>query len=618
MRWLPAVILTLLLLVVIGLTLHSGVEPEADFTYAIGDSIKTLDPARMAWNEDIRIAHGLWEGLTSYDPCTLVPIPAAAQSWQISDDGCIYTFTLRPEASWSDGSALRAQDFIYGWRRAIEPGTAEDYAFLISDYITGMAEYRQWRNDAVRTLIALRDMSQGKTIDSDEHAFLREQGLCDGPLTPDEARQVADRFRAAHREQVDQRFSQTGVQALDDTHLQVTLVRPTGYFLELTAFSTFSPIHESIELLRLTDDPAARDLTLWLYDSQWVKPDYHVNGYPGLVTNGPFRLADWQFKRYMLFEQNPHYWDRTQVRSRHIKARIMPEAQTAFLAYERGELDWLSDLNRVDFAPELWQQGHAGQRDDIHHCLAYGTYYYMFNCLDHLPDGQTNPLADARVRLALNLAVDKQAIVEQVRRVGNPPAVQLVPPGSIAGYESPQGLGFDPERARRLLSEAGYDRATMPVLEILYNSGYGHDIPAQAVAEMWRQQLGIQVILKGKELKSFDDDRQRQNFSVCRSSWYGDYGDPTTFLDLFATDNGNNHGKFSHSPYDALLAQAADTLDPERRMALLAEAEAVIIQEQLPFLPLYHYVNLMAFRPNTVGLYPNARNLYLFKYLGKK
>ena len=218
--------------------------------------------------------------------------------------------------------------------------------------------------------------------------------------------------------------------------------------------------------------------------------------------------------------------------------------------------------------------------------------------------------------MAFNLAVDKQAIVDQVRKQGNPPAWNFIPPGSINRYSGPEGPGYDPARARTLLAEGGYaGGAGLPTIEILYNTGHGHEFVAQAVAEMWQNELGVSVTLRGKEVKSFADDKQNQRFMVCRAGWFGDYGDPTTFLDMLVTDNGNNDSAFSDARYDELMARAAETRDFDERMGLLAAAETILVDEQVPILPIFHYVNLQAFRTEVKGLYPNARNMHPFKHL---
>ena len=611
---LVAIILVLVLVVLaVVLSLSTQPLPQADFAYVLPGSIETLDPARMSWHNEIQMALSLWEGLATYDPQTIEPVSAVARiPPRIDPAGLVYTFELRSDARWSNGDPVTADDFVYAWRRAIEPGTAKDYAFLINENIAGAQRYSDWRNRAVRILGLLRDLDRNGGLAPADRRFIGSLHL-PGADWADKA----GRFRTAHLAALDRQFAGVGIQAIDARHLQVTLVRPTAYFLDLVAFSTFLPIHAaSIEKLRITDDPAVTDLALWCHDPQWVKPDYHRNGYPGLVTNGPYRLADWQFKRYMLFDKNPHYWDNTHVPSERIMARIITEPSTAFLAYERGDIDWYTDVPVLNFASALVEQARTGARDDIHIYPAFGTYFYNFNCRDRLDDGSVNPFADPLVRMAFNLAVDKRAITDQVRKIGNTVARNFIPPGSIAGYSCPPGPDYDLSRARELLARAGFaDSRSLPTIDILYNTGGGHESVAQAIAEMWRNGLGVKISLSGKEKKTFADDKKNHRFMVCRASWFGDYGDPTTFLDMMVTDNGNNDSAFSCPRYDELIRSATAATSPAERMRILARAEHLLMHEQLPILPLYYYVHIRARRSNVSGLYPNARGLHLFKYI---
>src|SRR3972149_2224854 len=130
-------------------------EPRADFTYVNPSGIHTLDPARMSWTQDFRVALNVWEGLTTWDPKTLAPIEGAAVfPPDISPDQLVYTFTIHENARWSNGDSVTARDFVRGWRRGMEPGTATDYTFLFTDHIAGAAEYVPWRHETVAVLTA--------------------------------------------------------------------------------------------------------------------------------------------------------------------------------------------------------------------------------------------------------------------------------------------------------------------------------------------------------------------------------------------------------------------------------------------------------------------------------
>lgn len=558
-------------------------EPPAEFRFINRDSITTLDPAAMRWMQDIRLALNIWEGLCSYDPKTTEAIPGCALPPEISADGRTYVFRIRPEARWSNGDPLTAHDFVYAWRRAMEPGTAADYAFFF-DHIDGVKDYVAWR------------MAETSRI---------------GGIAERDARRAA---RDMHLREADRRFAaDVGIAAENDRTLRVRLARPLPYFLDLCAFSTFLPVHaKSVETYKVVSDEG-----LIYYNEQWPKPG-------NTFYNGPFLPTEWRFKWRMRLVKNPHYWDREHVRLNTIEVIDADDRNTAWLLYSGGQVDWLSEID-TDYVPRLIEMSgspfenatnrRGTLRHDVHAFPSFGTYYYDFNCLPTLPDGRTNPFADPRVRKAFAMAVDKRKLIERVVREGNPVAESLVPPGSIAGYPAVSGLPYDPARARQLLAEAGYPGgAGLPEIVVLFNTGFRHGDIAQAVLRMWQDVLGVSGRVLGKEVKTFDQDRRNTSFMIARASWYGDYGDPTTFLDMYVTGNGNNDTKYSDPAYDRMLADAATESVPARRLARLADAERYLVNEGLPILPLYHYVNKFAFRPERVkNLHLSPRMMTMLK-----
>jgi oligopeptide transport system substrate-binding protein len=255
----------------------------------------------------------------------------------------------------------------------------------------------------------------------------------------------------------------------------------------------------------------------------------------------------------------------------------------------------------------------AGERDDVFTSSAAGTYFYKFNCRETLPGGRKNPLHDARVRRALSMAIDRKAIVENVTRVHQPIAKTFIPPGSIGNYTPPAdaGVEFNADAAQKLLAEAGYPNGEgLEGLELLYNTGGGHERTAQEVVSGWKKYLNLNVSLKGKEVKVMQDDMDKGTFTIVRAGWYGDYRDPTTFLQYFVTGDGHNDGKYHNAEYDKLFAAAATETDAAKRLELLRRAEEIMIGEQ-PLAPIYHYMNLELWRPDQIsGLKVNPWNVW--------
>jgi oligopeptide transport system substrate-binding protein len=169
--------------------------------------------------------------------------------------------------------------------------------------------------------------------------------------------------------------------------------------------------------------------------------------------------------------------------------------------------------------------------------------------------------------------------------------------------------------ARRLLAEAGFPGGRgLPAIDLLYNSSENHRAVAEALQEMWRRELGVEVRLTNQELKVVHAARRAGDFQLLRSDWVGDYLDPATFLDIFRSDSGNNYTGWSNPEYDAALFAAARTADPIARFALFQKAEALLL-EAVPIIPLYHYTHVFLLQPAVKGWHPNLLDHHPYKHV---
>ncbi len=582
--------------------------PPADFNFINGTGVTTIDPQRMSWMPDMRLCRALFEPLVRNDVFTpgFDIIPGVAESWEVSDDGLTYTFHLRDDARWSNGEPVTAPQFVYSWRRALLPDTAADYTALFQ-LIAGSQEFFDWRSAALDAYVEqpVKNRAAAEQLWQDTLAKFDEMVALDAP---------------------------------DDRTLVVSLYEPTPFFLDLAAFATFSPVYPPLVSQYETVDAETGVLRL---ETGWTKP-------PLIVSNGAFQLERWRFKRDMYLTKNPHYWDADAIAIDSIYAPVVSDPNAQVLAFETGSVDWVTDL-AVSYRADMYAQKLAFYREhqaeydrlkasgmdhmeidrhlpsdprkNIHAGPAFATYWYNFNCLEKLPDGRVNPFHDPQVRRAFAMAVNKETIVKDIKRTGEPVASTMIPPGSIGGYVSPRGLPFDPERARAELAAAGYpDPSQFPTVELLFNKDSGHDLIAQSLARDWQENLGVKTRLAQKELKVYKDDLKKANYMTSRAGWYGDYGDPTTFLEVNRTGDGNNDRKYSNPVFDDLLDQAKLELDPAKRMAILSEAERILVEEDLPLIPIYHYVQMYLFDADKVsGVTPHPRtnqNLFLIDILG--
>lgn len=573
--------------------LSDAPQPRADFTFINRGDVTTLDLQKMSWMQDLRVARTLFEGLVRHDIFTpgYDALPGVAERWEISPDSRIYTFHLRDNARWSNGEPVTADQFVYSWRRALLPDTASDYTGLFQK-IKGAREFYQWRQDAL-------------------DAFK--------PAPGDDARPLHQTAAWRLWQETLAKFDQlVALKAPDSRTLTFELELPTPYFLDLCSFAVFYPVYPPLVSRFELPSPATGRLDIQF---GWTKP-------PLLVSNGPFELKVWRFRRDMRLEKNPHYWDKDRIAIDSIAIPSIEDPNAAVLAFRSGSVDWVSDVSvpyRADILAQklAFHAEHADARsamlaqgldpveidrrlppdprNHIHPFPAFGTYFYNFNCQPRLQDGRENPFADPRVRRAFAMAIDKQRIVTTLRRVGERVATTLIPPDSIPGYRSPAGLPYDPAAARRLLAEAGYPGGKgFITVELLFNKDAGHDLAAQAIAKDWEANLNVDVELVTREIGVFKDDLRKQNFMTSRAGWFGDYGDPTTFLDLNRKDDGNNDRKYNSPVFEDLMARADREPDADARLRLLEQAERLIVEQDLPLIPLYHYVQMYLYDPHKV------------------
>lgn len=595
--------------------------PRADLTFINSSEVNTLDPQRMSWMHDLRTARLLYEGLVKNNVLSddFEITPGVAESWELSEDAKTYTFHFRDNAKWTNGSPVTAHDFVYSWRRAMLPDLVSDYVAMFMN-IQGAQAFYDWRQ---AQLDGFSDRAFANDTEKREAAYA-----------------LWDETRA--------RFDETvGLHAIDDRTLVVTLERPVPYFLELCAFTVFAPVYEPLVAQYERPDPATGRLVR--------RPGWTKGGV--LISNGPFELTRWRFKRDMRMEQNPHYWDRDSIAIRSVSIPSISDPNAGVLAYQTGSIDWISDVTssyRGDMVAqklafldehkeqvaELKAQGYdqfsitrqlpQDPRAHTHAVSSFGTYFYNFNCKQRLPDGRDNPFADARVRRAFAMCIDKPSIANQIRRLGEPSAHTLIPPGSIGGYTSPKGLpnigdaANEAEKqaiiaqAKALLEEADFPQDF--VVELAFNKDAGHDLIAQAVAKSWQKSLGVQTKLSQKEIKIFREDLKNKQYMTARAGWFGDYGDPTTFLDINHSKDGNNDRAYDNPKFDKLLEDAGDELDPVKRMAMLSEAERILVEEDVPLVPIFHYATIYMFDAHKLtGLSTHPRtkqNAFLIDMLG--
>lgn len=579
------VVTSVMTVAVLVLVISLAYEPStATCRIANESECSSLDPHLIRWVHENRAVRALYEGLTAADPVTTRPGPGVAERWDISPDGRTYTFHFRADARWSNGDAVTAEDFHWSWERALNPRIGAQYSEQ-AFYIKNARAYYE----------SIRDHDEDPTQPVLEYA-------------------------------------QVGVRVVDPRTLVVELENPCAYFLEITALSILWPVHRpTYERLGAYHWPvSATSSPGQPYDAgrDSFTTRHLVSRAENIVCNGAYVVESWQFKRHLRLRKNPYYWNRDQVAIHQIELLPIDDAATSFMVYETGGADWTSSPT-LRLKRALYEQWQAGNRPDFYQAPSYATYYYILNCTKP-------PFDDVRVRRAFCMAVDKAQLCRDVTGIGEVPARVFVPPhgreasaktdaeGRIHYYDQPQGLPHDVEAARRELVAAGWSRVdgrferngeAFPVIEILYNTLESHNLIAQAIGKMWEEAFGTTISLRNVETTVYDELRSKGDYMVARYGWFGDFLDPDTFLSMYRSDSGFNDTGWKNARYDDLLNRAANEPDPGKRFSLLTEAETLLVEKELPIIPLYHYVGVSLHRPYLKGVTPNIRDWLFLKAL---
>ncbi len=381
-------------------------------------------------------------------------------------------------------------------------------------------------------------------------------------------------------------FDDVGVKALDDETLQITLENPTPYFLQLLDHHSMFPVHvDTISKFSAIDER----------DSTWTRPE-------NFVGNGSFVINEWTPGKVFSVTKNAHYWDAETVKLKEI--RFYPIEQ--LLAEER--MFKAGQLHKTEWMPIAKIEKYKSSGAPEYVTFPYlGTYFYMFNVTKP-------PFNDARVRKALAYAIDRESIAKNVTKGQQTPAYTLTPP-DVLGYTAKAKMTYDRDKARKLLADAGYPNgAGMPPLELIFNTSEDHLKIAQAVQQMWKKNLNINVTLQNQEWKVFLNNQKLLNYQIARMAWIGDYVDPNTFLEIFITNGGNNRTGWSNKKYDQLIRAASSSKNREERYELFQQAEAILVDE-VPFIPIYNYSTNNLLSTDVKGYYMNIMDYHPYKYI---
>jgi len=576
---------------------------------------RSLDSQLVSGVPESKVLTSLFQGLVGDHPTNDdIMAPGAAVRWEHNEELTEWTFHLQPEAKWSDGVPVTAEDFIFSYHRMLNPVLAAAYAPMLHSIINAEAYNRDQR---VYILCGLdeefpvswevlgkvnfggdENVRAGKLIEKDfddlEHAqkrlVLASKGLDQmnaGHLDALEADPtlfewpdgIAEDVRAMVirrlREYIEAgepdlfEKAQVGIRAEGPHTLVISLREPVPFLPSMTRHTSWFPVprHVVLRFGKMTDR-----------FTEWSKIG-------NIVGNGPFRLHEWRYNHYIEVRRNPHYWDAASVGLNGIRYFPIENSYTETRSFLAGQLHTTYSL-----PPDLLERVRDRHPEYLRTEPYVGTVFLRFNT--------TRPgLDNQKVRQALSLAINREELCKHIYE-GFSPASGLTP--KLGDYKPLDVLRHDVEEAKALLVEAGYPGGKgLPSYAILVS----RPTPAIEALQAAFRELGVRITVEQKDWGSNIAAQQALKYDMSLGGWIGDYLDATTFLDMWTRGNGNNNSGWSSTEYESLLRQAAQQADAAERAAILARAEALMLGEA-PIAPIAWYSRIYLHRPEVRGWHP--------------
>ena len=457
----------------------------------------------------------------------------------------------------------------------LQPGQAESYE-VSEDGLTWtfhMREGLKW--------------SDGSDLNANDFEYSWKR-VCDPELAAPYAETVLSMVEG-YEAAIDGDLDALAVKAVDDMTLEVKLAAPCPFFDSLAAFATLSPVQQA---------------TVEANGDAWaIEPETYV-------CNGPFYITEWVPGAYIIMSKNENYWNADAITLDSIKFNLIEDANAAYSAYQSGEVLFIKDVPTEEI-PSL------KDNEEFYVDPIIGTYYISYN-------NDVEPLNDANVRKALNLAIDRDFVANTLMQGTYSPAPNFMGPGwkdtdgsdfmaNANGGQPYMSTTADIEGALAALEAAGYPNGEgLPVLHYSTNDSGYHKAVAEYLQSAWSE-IGVTLEVEIVEWSSFTPMRRSGDFEIARNGWVGDYSDPSNMLGLLVSTNGNNDGNFNNEAFDAAMALSASTVDPAERSAALHEAEDILMAED-GCCPLAYYNDFYLQSPKITGSWHSAYGYWYFMY----
>jgi len=593
--------------------------------YVSGAEPESLDPAIPSGQPEARILMALYDALIEYDPITNESIPGLAESWEITENGTEYIFNLRRNAKFSNGEPITAQDVVFTVRRGFSPELATRNASLgyyikyaeaynsAQSFVKGTDGKFLLKQDFVESVKS--EVPPATQADSEFHSFLDSPERLTVPSAEKDRTKLLDadpklKAELAGKELVPVKAQDLGVEAIDDYTVRLKLYQPAPYFLNLLGHQFFRIVSKDV---------------VEKFGERWSRPE-------NIVTSGAFKLQSQRPYDELIVVKDPQNWDAANVKLDRIEFYPLDEQTTMLNLYKAGRVD--ATYNHT--IPSAWFEEISKFKDEYMLHPENATEFYVINV-------KKPPMDKVKVRQAFVLAIDRDAWTTMKKTYK--PLVDMIPFGIYPAYEkarekvyseqlAKQGSSLDewkarkfsPEKARKLMTEAGYpvEQAgsgwicpTFPVeqVSVLYNTSDSNKATAEFIQAQWKQNLGITIQLKNMEQRTLLPMVNRVQYDgFARRGWAGDYMDPFTFLYSYYSPQNTSATGWWDAKFDKLVDDANKLTDEQARLEKMAEAEFLVMQQEI-ILPLGVPGTSWIKKPYVKGMYPNPGTLHAWKFV---
>ncbi|WP_127530017.1 peptide ABC transporter substrate-binding protein [Paenibacillus kobensis] len=452
------------------------------------------------------------------------------------------------------------------------------------EVVPGIAEKWDISEDGKTYTFHLRDAkwSNGDPVTAGDFEFSWKRAL-DPQLKPEPSAYAYQLYYIENAESYNTgggaTVDQVGVKAKDDKTLEVKLNSATPYFLSLMSFQTYFPVHKSV-----------KDNEAWAASASTI------------ISNGPFKMSDWQKSTSIKLVPNDNYYAKDEVKLAGVQFVMVPDSLTELNMYKTDELDWAGKPTGEIPADQI-EALRGSNKDEFYQKGIASMYYYLLNTKE-------KPFTNEKIRKAFSMALTRKDITDKVTKAGEIPAYGLVPPGIKGETEEYRTevkddyFTEDLAEAKKLLAEGMQELGVTKLdpIKLTFNTSDNHKRVAQAVAEMWHKNLGVDVEIQNQEWGVFLENRNKLNYQVARAGWGADYNDPMTYIDLFTSKSGNNNTGYASKEYDDLVAKAYAEQDTKKRMELFKQAEKLFMDARA-IVPLYYYSDVYLEKPGFKGIF---------------